>query len=53
LARKHPDDIKKLVTKQQLEWLELWDIYQMEVEKKEVESEDEKKIGDIKKNLGI
>jgi negative regulator of sigma E activity len=23
LARKHPDDIKKLVTKQQLEWLEL------------------------------
>lgn len=53
LATKHPDDIKRLVVKQKAEWLELWDIYKMEVEKKNVASKDEKKIDEIKKNLGI
>jgi hypothetical protein len=53
LASKHPDDIKKLVVKQKSEWLELWDTCKMEQEKRAVETEDKKKVSDIKKNLGI
>lgn len=53
LASKHPDDIKKLVAKQQKEWLELWDLYFLDSEKEKVKSEDDKKIEDIKKNLGL
>lgn len=53
LASKHPDDIKKLVVKQQKEWLELWELYVIEVEKTKKQWEDEQKIDDIKKNLGL
>ena len=53
LASKHPDDIKKLVAKQQKEWLELWDLYFLDSEKEKVKWEDDKKIEDIKKNLGL
>lgn len=53
LASKHPEDIKKLVAKQQAEWAELWDIFKDEEQKKLEESKDQDKIDDIKKNLGI
>lgn len=53
LAGEHPEDIKKLLKKQQDEWIELGDIYKLELAKKEVQSEDEQKIDDIKKSLGL
>lgn len=53
LAWKHPEDIKKLVTKQQTEWIQLWELYVIEVEQSKIQWEDEKKIDDIKKNLGL
>lgn len=53
LAWEHPDDIKKLLKKQQEEWLELWELYKLEKAKKEVAWEDEQKIDDIKKSLGL
>ena len=53
LAGEHPDDIKKLLKKQQEEWIQLWELYKMEQAKKEVSNEDEQKIDDIKKNLGL
>lgn len=34
LAKDHPDDIKKLLTKQQTEWIQLGDIYKSELENK-------------------
>ena len=48
LAKQHPDDIKKLVVKQQKEWSELWELYINEQENKEKETEDQSKIDDIK-----
>ena len=33
LAKKHPDDIKKLLKKQQTEWLQLGDLYKSEAVK--------------------
>ena len=53
LAKEHPDDIKKLVWKQQSEWIELWDLYKSELENKSVESENQTKIDDIKAQLGL
>ncbi|MCH2189106.1 hypothetical protein MK079_04745 [Candidatus Gracilibacteria bacterium] len=53
LAGKHPEDIKKLVAKQQSEWTQLGDIYTIEAEKKEAGDEDQDKIDDIKANLGL
>lgn len=53
LAKEHPDDIKKLVAKQQAEWAQLGDIYKMEEEKKEASGDDQDKIDDIKANLGL
>ena len=53
LAKEHPDDIKKLVAKQQAEWLELWDLYKSEQENKSVEQENQDKIDDIKAWLGL
>ncbi len=53
LAKQHPDDIKKLLAKQQKEWSELGGIYQRELEQKEVQSEEQDKIEDIKANLGL
>jgi hypothetical protein len=48
LAKEHPGDIKKLVAKQQKEWIELGDLYKSEKENKAVEDENKDKIDDIK-----
>ncbi len=48
LAKQHPEDIKKLVAKQQKEWIELWELYTNEKENKEQETENQAKIDDIK-----
>lgn len=53
LAKEHPEDIKKLVAKQQKEWLELWDLYQAEMQAKQKESQDQNKIDDIKASLWL
>lgn len=53
LAKEHPDDIKKLVAKQQSEWIELWDLYKSENENKSIEEENQSKIDDIKAWLGL
>lgn len=53
LSKEHPDDIKKLLKKQQLEWLQLGDIYKAENEKKGKEDEDAKKAEELKKSLGL
>lgn len=53
LATEHPEDIKKLLKKQQEEWLELGEIYKLEQAKKAVEWQDEQKIDDIKKSLWL
>jgi hypothetical protein len=53
LAKEHPDDIKKLVWKQQSEWIELWDLYKSELENKSIETENQNKIDDIKAQLGL
>lgn len=53
LAKEHPDDIKKLVAKQQAEWKELWDLYKAEAEKNKIEDENQDKIDDIKASLGL
>lgn len=53
LASEHPEDIKKLVSKQQTEWIQLWDLYKAEEINKEQENEDQSKIDDIKSSLGL
>ena len=53
LAKEHPGDIKKLVAKQQSEWIELGDLYKSESENKSKEDEDKNKIDDIKAGLGL
>lgn len=53
LAWEHPEDIKKLLKKQQEEWLSLGEIYINEQARKEVEWQDEQKIDDIKKSLWL
>ena len=53
LAKEHPDDIKKLLAKQQTEWLQLWDLYRAEQEAKAKEDEAKKKEEEIKKSLGL
>jgi len=53
LAKEHPEDIKKLVAKQQKEWIELWDLYQIELESKAKENENQSKIDDIKSSLWL
>lgn len=53
LSKEHPDDIKKLLKKQQIEWLQLGDIYKSENEKKGKEDEDAKKAEDLKKSLWL
>ncbi len=53
LAKEHPEDIKKLLKKQQDEWNLVGELYQNEQNKKEVQSQDEQKIDDIKKALGL
>ena len=53
LAKEHPDDIKKLLKKQQSEWLQLWDLYKAELANKEKQNEEQNKIDDIKAQLGL
>ena len=53
LASKHPDDIKKLLKKQQRERLQLWDIYKSELAKKELEEKEAWAIDDIKSQLWL
>ncbi len=53
LAKQHPDDIKKLVAKQQSEWIDLGDLYNAEIEAKEKENQDQDKIDDIKSSLWL
>ena len=53
LAKEHPEDIKKLVAKQQSEWIELGDLYKSEEENKSIEDENQEKIDDIKAGLGL
>ena len=53
LAKEHPEDIKKLLKKQQEEWITLGEIYEHEKKQKSVLVEDEQKIDDIKKSLGL
>jgi len=53
LAGEHPEDIKKLLKKQQDEWIDLGEIYILEQQKQAVSWEDEQKIEDLKKQFGL
>ena len=53
LAKEHPDDIKKLLKKQQSEWLQLGDLYKAEIANKAKQNEEQNKIDDIKSQLGL
>jgi len=53
LSKEHPDDIKKLLSKQQKEWLQLWDLYKMEKETKEKENKDKEQIDDLKSQFWL
>lgn len=53
LAKQHPEDIKKLVVKQQKEWSDLWDLLFAGEETKQLEGENQDKIDDIKAWLGL
>jgi len=53
LAKEHPDDIKKLLKKQQSEWLQLGDLYKSELKNKEKQKWEQSKIDDIKAQLGL
>lgn len=53
LAKDHPDDIKKLLVKQQTEWLQLGDLYRSENENKAKENENKSKEDEIRKSLWL
>ena len=53
LAKEHPEDIKKLLVKQQTEWIQLGDLYKSELENKAKEDQDKEKEEEIKKSLGL
>ncbi len=53
LAKDHPEDIKKLLAKQQSEWVQLWDLYRAELANKGKQEEDQAKQDEIKKSLGL
>ncbi len=53
LAKEHPDDIKKLLTKQQTEWQALGELLKSEIDNKWKEEEDKQKIDDIKAGLWL
>ncbi len=53
LAKEHPDDIKKLLKKQQTEWIQLGDLYQSELANKAKQWEEQNQIDDIKAQLGL
>ncbi len=48
LAQIHPEDVTKLLKKQQEEWLNIREIYINERKKEEIQNEDEQKINDLK-----
>jgi len=53
LAKEHPEDIKKLLVKQQTEWIQLWDLYKAELANKAQQNDEADKIDDIKSQLGL
>lgn len=53
LMAKHPEEVKKLVIKQQEGWIEMWELYRQAEQEAEVEWEDKQKIDDIKAWLGL
>lgn len=53
LAKEHPEDIKKLLVKQQNEWNELGEIYEREKVQKAQQNIEADKIDDIKAGLGL
>lgn len=53
LAKDHPDDIKKLLVKQQQEWLHLWDMYKSELENNNLQEAEKLQQEEIKKSLGL
>lgn len=53
LSKEHPDDIKKLLVKQQKEWLQLGDLYKMEKADKQKQNEEKKQIDDIKSQFWL
>lgn len=53
LAKDHPDDIKKLLSKQQTEWIHLGDLYQSELANNLRAEQDKAQEADIKKSLGL
>lgn len=53
LSKEHPEDIKKLLFKQQKEWLQLGDLYKMENEDKKKKETDKKQIDDLKSQFGL
>ena len=53
LAKEHPEDIKKLLAKQQSEWLQLWDLYKSEAENNVKEDAAKLKEEEIKKSLWL
>lgn len=53
LAKEHPWDIKKLLHKQQTEWIQLGDLYKAELANKAQQWEEQWQIDDIKAQLGL
>lgn len=53
LSKEHPDDIKKLLKKQQIEWLQLGDLYKAEKQAKEIADSDKQKEEEIRKSLWL
>lgn len=53
LSKEHPEDIKKLLFKQQKEWLQLGDLYKMENEDKKKKENDKQQIDDLKSQFGL
>jgi hypothetical protein len=53
LSKEHPDDIKKLLVKQQKEWLQLGDLYTMEQEDTKKKEQDKKQIDSLKSQFGL
>jgi hypothetical protein len=53
LSKDHPDDIKKLLKKQQIEWLQLWDLYKSQKQAEAIAETDKAKEEEIRKSLGL
>ena len=53
LSKDHPDDIKKLLKKQQIEWLQLWDLYRSQKQAESIADADKAKEEEIRKSLWL